>query len=624
MRQLAIASCTLGLLAACAAGDGFVEHIDVADAIAREAGSADEGVPLPDPESWQAWWACNQQAFLGNPLSISVHAPPDEGRDVGAVSPPIVSLMPTEAAIRADILPALRRTLDQTRDPALATACMVAMARSRLDAVPDFDLFELLKARIASPVPALRHIAVLSIGIAARPDEPEVSLLLDLLRDRPEGRTACGTENVDAETRRCAAVGLGLIARAARPEASPQLRRSIDGLGEVLLFDQPFDPRLRAVAIAGLGRLGVAPANDDCKQLYRDGIAALRSFYLADLPQQDRRLQALCAPAIARLVIALGDPTLRGEYQQLFAADLEAGSVRCSPWLSQSAAIALGQLCHGDEGDAGTARREANCCRILLDTWHRAADAPTRHFAVMALGQIGGKTNRAELLQEFEAARDARDQAWLALALGELRAQSWQRAMRLGLGPDADPELGRALLGALASATDPDCQAAIALALAIGNCRDHGDACLQLLRQRAVAADLAGCLAVGLGLLGVDAARPDLRALVASPSTDAPLLQQAAIGLALLQDKELVRLLLERADRCGPAGLRATIALLGRVGDREAVVPLLARLENAHLPASVRAAAASALGELSACEPGLLGARLCIGMNYLAAPSPLR
>jgi HEAT repeat protein len=101
-------------------------------------------------------------------------------------------------------------------------------------------------------------------------------------------------------------------------------------------------------------------------------------------------------------------------------------------------------------------------------------------------------------------------------------------------------------------------------------------------------------------------------------------LEQAAIGRALLGDRELVADLVVRLTDCHCwASVYGAARALAWTGDGRAVAPLLGILNDVERRDSDRRVAAQALGWIA--DKDLLGwhARLSSGVNYVEAPATL-
>ena len=102
------------------------------------------------------------------------------------------------------------------------------------------------------------------------------------------------------------------------------------------------------------------------------------------------------------------------------------------------------------------------------------------------------------------------------------------------------------------------------------------------------------------------------------------LLRQAAIGLGLLGDKDLVPVLIDMLEQASSLSAQASIAFgLGAIGDARSIDPLIEMLHDEDITPRARAFAAVALGIVSDKEPRPWNAKLSIGVNYRANTTTL-
>jgi HEAT repeat protein len=133
-----------------------------------------------------------------------------------------------------------------------------------------------------------------------------------------------------------------------------------------------------------------------------------------------------------------------------------------------------------------------------------------------------------------------------------------------------------------------------------------------------------GYLAVGLGLMNARQSIAPIQKVVRESKYQPELLRQAAIGLGLLGDKELVGDLLSMlADAKGLATQAAISSALGFIGDQRSIDPLVGMLENRDLTAVARGFAAVALGIVADKEPLPWNSKIAVDLNYLASTTTL-
>jgi HEAT repeat protein len=284
--------------------------------------------------------------------------------------------------------------------------------------------------------------------------------------------------------------------------------------------------------------------------------------------------------------------------------------------------MALGSLLRPWEDDQSP---DAPTCKLLLRTWREHKDPQTRSFALVALGRTGGKAARAALLQEFDSANRSIERPWVVLALGNLVAVRHEQSVREGVATDAEPQIAKALVSALADVKNPN--ALGATAIAIGMCQDRSacDALSELLANNQNRDDFAGHVAIALAMLGDERARIPLREMLPRTVRRPLLLMHIATALGRLGEPAVTEdlLTLMRDAEGGLARLSSISMAVGQIGDRRALKPLVAMLANEQLTPLTRAFAAVALGGV--CDPRTLpwNARYTSTLNYRAAVETL-
>ncbi len=559
-----------------------------------------DGIELTeDLTGWQYWWEFNKDAYLMLKDAIAARQPVSGGAEYWLGPTRKVdgndTMAPTEPMKCEVILPALQRAIDAGDDHDIVSACMVAMAKIGRER-PDCRLFEVFAPRLQSRSQELRETAALALGLAGIPDERSFAALIDLVADSAAGRALSAQAEVNDRTRSFAAYGLGLLARTtARPEDQERAFAAL----QPLLADQQGSSRNRQVAaIEAIGLLRPDTTTAAGQELRRRVLQSLADFYLAPLGVGEQLVQAHVPPVVAKLLGRTAvDDAVVAEWRARFVAELhgQIDERRRSRDLARSAALALGQMVPPCDDDRSPA---AAICDQLLQHWRNHKDAQTRSFALLALGQIGGKRNRSALLREFDRAQKSLEKPWVAIALGVYAHGAYGAAAAAQQPFDSDDEIGRVLTGSLATIKDPMALSGIAVALGLCRYQPAVEPMRALLRQHQNKDDLAGYLCIGLALSGDTAARDDLRAVVANSVRRPDLLKQAAIALGKLGDKsvaEQLQAMLRDGDQ-NLARLSAIAAALGFIGDYRSVLPLRGVLLDDRLSGLSRAFAAVALG----------------------------
>ena len=175
-------------------------------------GGVDAG---PDVTAWQYWWTFNREPYLRlkQRLGEAVHTGSDEfylGR--GERIPTLDSLRATRQRIRAEVVPALARMLDEERSNDIQSACMIALARigdeRAEDGLPLTGIGARLVQRLDDANQEVAETAALALGILG--DGSHALLLQAVLADEREVLRAAGVDATSAlpmRTRAFAAYG---------------------------------------------------------------------------------------------------------------------------------------------------------------------------------------------------------------------------------------------------------------------------------------------------------------------------------------------------------------------------------------------------------------------------------
>ena len=561
----------------------------------------------PDLTEWTFWWEFNKDAYLRLEDAVFDGAETGSlGFYLGRKERGRDSLAPTDEQIHGKILPALKRALDTTQQRDITSSCMLAMAKVGADH-RDFRLVDVFAPRLRSHDQEIRETAALAIGLAAIPGERELDLLEGLARDDQRGRDACGRD-VDYRTRAFATYGLALVAHA---HADPALKARAFAVMRDALRDRRASGRdLCVAAIHGMGVLDLGGSTEAERALLDEALDCLADFYDQPLGAGSQLIQAHCPTSIARLVGR--DHARSADFRARFEAELRGGrDERAGHDLARSCALALGLLAvPGDDAS-----------QVLLETWRHHKDAQTRHFAAIALGQIGGAANRTALLKEFDRGHN-HEQAWLALALGVLEFAERER------DPDHRPNraVASTLASALATAKDPSLVGALAIGLGLADVDETADRMRHAMVANVHKQDMAGHLCIGLALMDDRHSIEAIHGVARDATRREQLLVQASVALGKLGDKEIADTLqarlLEGGDR-NLATLAALAAALGLIGDARSIEPLRDVLLDDELNALARAFAAVALGGIADREVLPWNAKLRRDMNYRAAVETL-
>jgi len=599
-------------------------------ATAGGAGAASAGAADTDPAGWSLWWGLNRDRFLNLKDAIFgelvVTGTDDFFLGHGERSAERARGRPGEAAIRAEVVPALLGALEGAKDVDLITGTLLALAKIG-EGSGDPAIAPVLRTYLRHKNQEVHETAAVALGVLAAPES--APLLVDVLLDTPLGQAHTGRPRVPYRTRAFAAYGLGLIgyrstSEAIRAYAVHSLAKALDAPPESTV-----DVPVACVLSLGLVRLadGALPEGNGAPEP-GEPLAPSRSRqaqirYLLDLyaaKTTDRRVRAHIPVAVARLAHG-AEPSLKDEATPLFTAGIARRS-REDAIVQQGIVHGLALLGDDDDDPEDVAIRAA--LKDAVEDGGRLA----RHLALLALARTAGRRGESPAgpaladVRGYLALRLGRGttlvRPWAGLALGMLERG------RQDLGEIAAPESLLALRAALEDAAGPVERGAYATAL--GLTRDAGAA--ELLRPYIVGEDenLRGQAAVALGLIGDRASIPALQAVVTSDLNRyrAGLLREAAIALALLGDREASDYLVERLESASHMMEQVSFAsALGFVGDAKTIPALVEIVKDERRSETTRAFSAVALGIICDKESLPWSAKLAADVSWWEAPTTL-
>lgn len=535
---------------------------------------------MPERTTWEFWWDANQDEFLDLKARLAQRGVVSGGAGHltgrGRKADGLSDSRRTAEQVRREIVPTLQLLLVEEDDANILDSSAVALGRIA-DASMSSMIPRVLEGLAGHDVLEVRWSAVLGMGVLGAPDH--LPLLVDLMGDTSAGRAIAGGA-VDWQVRAFSALALGYLddPRAIRP------------LMDVVQNAPDSDRDLKACAVLGLGLMTRGPI---------DEISFFLRQRLED-PRVDPPIRAQIPIALGRL----GDPSALAPLLAEFV-DRDADRL-----VQQSIAIAFGRL-------ATLADRPI--VEALLDAVAQGPDEATRHFALIALGKIGARSERRQetdalhlrvcqmFADEIHEPTRRTDRSWSMLA-GAL----WARGQ-----PDDAPRLVARLLDAYEQEKDPSFKAAAAIALALAGAQEAAPA---IYADYLASGDQAfqGYSALALGILRHGSARDPLRQACASRTIDPWYRRQAAVALGLIGDPEAVGVLVEvlrTSDTVSVSG--AVVEALGLIGDREAVDLLTALATDDSIGALTRALACVALGRVGEKTDLPWNAPIRIDANYL-------
>ena len=577
------------------------------------------GVPIGiDLTKWQFWWEFNKDPYLN--LKDAIHASlvttgsdeffmggsrRAEGKN---------TLKPSESVIIRSVLPALKRAMDATDQRDIVSSCLVAMAKIGKNH-PTFNILDEMKSRLSSRDQEIRETAALAMGISQMQEALEY--LPDLALDTSHGRKLVDRVSVDNRTRSFACYGLGLIAHST--ENSDVKRKCYEVLSGVLKDSTARGVVDRNIPVAAINAIRLVNPNTEDnekdKQLLIDCVSTLFTYYSKKVGPGEQMIQAHVPPAIAQLLGRNGDKD--NMFKDVFVKELNTrGRAR---EIYQSSVIALGMLTHAPEDK----KSHKVYSDKLLQYFKLGKDPQTRNFALMALGKIGGNYNRNNLLIAFDKGSKAMVKPWAAVALGIL---AYNEAHAKGKYATVDEMIGRTLYKSMEEIKNDETLSAIAIALGLCKYQESADSLESLLLRYKQRDELAGYLCVSLALMGNDRSIDNIRNIVKISIRRPSLLQQAAVALGKLGDKDVtvdLQKMLEANHMNNVAKLSAIASALGYIGDRRTIGPLVKMLHNESITPLSRAFAAVALGGVADKESLPWNSKIAVDMNYRAAVETL-
>ena len=285
--------------------------------------------------------------------------------------------------------------------------------------------------------------------------------------------------------------------------------------------------------------------------------------------------------------------------------------------------MALGMLAKPNDGARDNP--DVKYSQELLKYYENGKDQQAKMFTLIALAQIGGDENRAELLKAFDRGSKAIEKPWAALALGVYAHHTYLAAEAAGRSADPDPLIGSTLHKALDEVANPPSIAALAIGLGLCRYTDAADDLRDLLIKHRNKDELAGYLCVGLALMNDQRSKEDITDIVASSVRRPELLSQAAIALGKLGDKgvtDLLQRMMGEGDQT-LAKMSAIASALGYIGDRRTIGPLKDIMFDNSATDLTRAFAAVALGGVADKEDLPWNSKIGSDTNYRAAVETL-
>jgi HEAT repeat protein len=562
-----------------------------------------------DLSKWQFWWEFNKDPFIN--LKDAIHAPaPVTGSSEfylgyrrGMHSRD--SAKPSESDVQDTILPTLKRALENSDNRDIQSSCIIALAKIGRDSAR-FKILPIFADVLKNRDQEVRETAALAMGISAMP--VAIDALIDLATDSAAGRKLVARSQVGTRTRSFACYGIGLVAN--RNNDVDLKTRAFQVLSGILLDQDHNERNIKVAAINSLALLKLKTENADAKEqkLLADTLATLDAYYTRKMGRGSDLIKSHIPPAIAKL-IGRGDTNLHRKYKSEFVGQLTSRKKQSND-IYRATALALGQLVLPGED----AKDDAAYSKALYKFFENGKDAQARYFSLLALGQIGGNTNRTTLLKVLTKGTKALERPWAAIALGVMNFQTFETDPHATV----DDTIGRALSGQLKSVGNPEARAAFAVALGLSRYTTAASELQAMLQKYRSQDELAGYICLSLALMNHQGSKNQIHDVVRGSVRRPELLKQAAVALGKLGDKRvthtLIGMLQEKESNL--AKLSAIASALSFIGDRRTIAPLKKMLHDDNLTPLSRAFAAVALGGVADKEKLPWNSKIARNMNY--------
>lgn len=574
--------------------------------------------------TWQMWWHYNRWAHLEVEGSLATET--DSGGfflGQGEKTQPGTLLRATKIQVRDVVQPALANALARGGQVDFEIFTSHALAKIRgvpaREGRPDFE--HVIRPMLRSGNQALAEKSVLALGI--RGDDRYLPWLTAILADSAEGRELVGRSLVPDRLRAFAAYGLGLLGE--RTSDSSVLIGIFGALMEALPVERE---EVQAACLMALG-LTPMPTGDTFIEggaifggkTRVDQVLAILNFF--EDSSQSFVVRSQAPNALARLVAGAPE-SVRGRvaYALLVASSPLSDELR---EVQNAAVIGLGQI-----GRSGAEPLDQEIRGQLERIAYRSnADRSTRYLAMIALAETAVRRGHGE--EPFAGLEPARrvflrnlsrsrgeTLAWTALALGVLEEDARSR------GDVAAPESGRALRYLMEKSQSAEVGGALAIAL--GLMRDQE--AVDLLRTRMLETGdtyMRAYCALALGMIGAPQCIGPVRDVLAAGTEQPPLVENAAISLALLGDQDTGKQLAAILARSSNPQVQASIAsAMGWIKDPRPLSDLCKMLNDTRRNDIARAWTAVAIGRICDADRWPWVGRLSAGVMYdVALPTLL-
>ena len=566
-----------------------------------------------DLSSWAIWWYFNREELLDLRRRFR-----ETGQATGQVAPKDIPSRPSDRALENTVLPALFSLTDEKEQDNMRLSAAIALARI---ATPmDERVLETLGALVREKDPTLREGAALALGIDGDPRTID-SLAAILGGDKPAKQLLGKLPN--DRLRAFAAYGLALVADRA---ANDDIRRVV--LRPVLehFLDTKERSDLRVALTLALGMMRIEFGEPE-PELDRKASAPFPRYrrqlidvlFGAYAEERDPLVRAHLPVTLARLLKDAPDDVRDAGIARLLAAlDDEPKTLELDGLI-----IGLGIL-----GDSWGRPSSRDLRAALYAQASTQRESHARHLALIALSEVVANSGpapppavvQAELedffLATLENGRRA-DRPWVALAAGSFGAR-----LRMPLLGRSKGHVGAAVVEELrkivrGGGSPEELSAAV---LALGLIEDQTAAeDVERLLDKSGNKEVRAYTALSLGLMRRTNEVAKLEGLLEDLRYDPVALENAAIGLALLDRTRSSVLLRERLATASNGTLAAPLAsALGRVSDSASVLPLAQMSLDERHTLTAREHASIALGLIADRDDLSWRSRLAQDVNFAA------
>jgi len=551
-------------------------------------------------ERWEFWWEHNKDPFLnlkarlgaGQVTSGTGGFLTGRAKQNEAVS----SNRPTAADVKNLLVPAFVEALKETH-PDIVDSAALAIGRTTR-AEDGAEALQALTAALGHSERTAREAATLAMGVLGT--SGAIETLRGLLNDTQDARRATNhPQGVEDQVRAFAAASLGLIGDA---KAIDELKKAVT------------DPNLSSkLGIKAMSILALGMMNDRHSEVVQ---------FLLQL-MEDRSLNNIVR---AQAPIALGRLNRQTDSGSVEARQMLGLKIvplfdddKTDNDLRRSLAICIGMLATVED---------AKAIESLLNYVAKGNDEQTRHFAIMALAEIGERDAdsarhadvhdklREFFLRELTQPKKITHQPYGALGLGVY-------CRNKSFSSDVKNAAATKLQEAFNTTSNPSYQGAMAIALGL---LDYKAAADDLWARFEDSNDqpLKGYIAVSLGLMRVNKNSETLRALISKKGLEQKFRLQIARSLGLMSDVQAVQTLIDYLQNAETIAESSSAAqALGLIGNRDSIGPLLTILKNKSKQPLQRGFAAVALGIIAEKADLPWNAVFSVNSNYRAKVAAL-